>query len=160
MGIIVRGINPSPRLREAPPTFPGNPPPSKWKLPPLEKGVYRPPGGWDYDELNRQNPMMTLTAAEILSHTSTSKDQEDEDDAKKRARVAAIKAANKAKRKSWKSKVNATGTVIPTLNSYPSGTVDTAGTGFSFSDIPSVVWIILAVGIGVFAIKSAGKGKR
>jgi len=154
MSIIVRPVNPKPRPPEAPPTFPGNPPPST------------PPKDWEkrwkfQDMLNRQNPMMTLTAAEILSHTSTSKDQEDEDDAKKRARVAAIKAANKAKRKSWKSKVNATGTVLPTLNSYPSGTVDSGnGTGFSFSDIPSVVWIVLAVAGGIFLIKSAGKGRR
>ena len=150
MAIIIRGIHGPPKTGwkpEMPFEFPGNPPPSA------------PPKDWEkrwkfQDMLNRQNPMMSLTAAEMLTHTRTSRDQdqdqEDEDDAKKRARVAAIKAANKAKRKSWKSKVNATGTVLPTLNSYPSGTVDSGnGTGFSFSDIPSVVWIVLAVAGGI-----------
>ena len=153
MSIIVRAANPKRRPPEAPPTFPGNPPPST------------PPKDWEkklkfQDLLDRQNPTMTLTAEEVLTHTRTSKDQEDEDDAKKRRRHKVIKTRNRDKRKSWNSNVSGTGTMPPILGSYPSGTVDTAGTGFSWSDIPSIVWIILAVGIGVFVIKSAGKGKR
>jgi len=150
MGIIVRGLHPKPIAPPTPPRF--SPPPP-------------PPKGWEkklkfQDLLDRQNPTMTLTAEEVLTHTRTSKDQEDEDDAKKRARVAAIRAANKAKRKSWNKNVSGTGTVSPILGSYPSGAVDTAGAGFSWSDIPSIVWIVLAVAGGIFLIKSAGKGRR
>jgi hypothetical protein len=161
MGIIVRGVNPKPRPPEAPPTFRGNPPPPG--PPPVPKGFKSWDAFWKSEDLfNRQNPMMSLTAAYILSHTRQDKDEDntDYDDLKKKARVAAIKAANKAKRKSWNSNVSGTGTVTPILSSYPSGIADQAGAGFSMSDIPSIVWIVLAVSGGIFLIKSAGKGKR
>jgi hypothetical protein len=109
------------------------------------------------------NPNMTLTAKEVLTHTRTVKDQDDNDaadEAKKRARIAAIRAANRAKRRYGKDGVSGYGTVSPLLSGYPSGTVaETAGTGFSWSSIPSIVWIILAVGGGIYLIKSAGKRK-
>jgi len=151
MEVIFRVSRPSPTPPPKPPDFtaPPSTPPKDW----AKKWKFQ-------DVLNRQNPMMSLTAAEMLTHTRTSKDQVDPDDAKKLARIAAIKAANKAKRKAWNSKVSGTGTVLPTLYSYPSSEADQAGTGFSFSDIPSVVWIVLAVAGGIFLIKSAGKGRR
>jgi hypothetical protein len=158
MGIIIRGFHGPPKTGEkpeAPYHFPGNPPPSA------------PPKDWEKklkfnDLLDRQNPMMSLTAAEMLTHTRTSQDpdpkDEAADEAKKRARVAAIKAANK--KKSWNSNVSGIGTVLPTLYSYPSSVADQTGAKFSMSDIPSIVWIVLAVAGGIFLIKSAGKGKR
>jgi len=91
------------------------------------------------------------------------KKQDEDDDAKKKRRVAAIIAANRAKRKGLgkTSNVSGTGVVTPILYSYPSGGVaqETTGAGFSWSDIPSIVWIILAVAGGIFLIKSAGKGR-
>jgi hypothetical protein len=111
--------------------------------------------------------MMTLTAKEVLTHTKTPKDPDPKDDAadvaKKKARVAAIIAANRAKRKGLgkTSNVSGTGVVTPMLYSYPSSEAEQAtGAGFSWSSIPSIVWIILAVAGGIFLFKSAGRGKR
>jgi len=151
-------------MSEAPKTIPGNPPPSS------------PPADWEKkwkfkERLYIQNPTLSIVEGKtyvyprdmaILAKVSPRADTEDTtaDDAKKRARVAAIKAANRAKRKSWNTNVSGTGTIPPILGSYPSGEVEQAGTGFSWSDIPSIVWIVLAVAGGIFLIKSAGKGRR
>jgi hypothetical protein len=138
----------------------GAPPP---KIPKLPSGWKSWEAFWkSEDQLNRQNPTMTLTAKEMLTHTRTAKDQDDNDAAdvaKKKARVAAIRAA---KKKSWVSvNVSGYGTVSPILSGYPSGTAATeTGAGFSWSSIPAIVWIILAVGGGIYLIKSAGKRGR
>ena len=144
-------------MSEAPKTFPGNPPPP-------------PPKDWEkrwkfQDVLNRQNPNMTLTAKEVLTHTRTEKDQADNDAAdvaKKKARVAAIIAAKRAARKGKgkSGNVSGSGTVSPLLSGYPSGTAEETGAGFSWSSIPTIVWIILAVGGGIYLIKSSGKGRK
>lgn len=82
-------------------------------------------------------------------------DDDDADAIKKRKRIEEIKAANRAKRKGIGAKKNVSGygTVSPLL------TGTEAGTGFSLSSIPPIVWIILAVGGGIYLIKSAGKRK-
>jgi hypothetical protein len=151
MGIIVRGGR-------------SNPPPPPGKSP-VGSAPPPPPKDWEkwwklWDVLDRQNPSMSLTAKEVLTHTRTAKDQDDAaDEAKKKARVAAIRAANRAKRRYGKDGVSGYGTVSPILSGYPSETVAEAGTGFSWSSIPTIVWIILAVGGGIYLIKSAGRRK-
>jgi len=155
MPIKIIGSRKNPAPPPKPPSFSAPPknPPKDWQ----KKQKFN-------DLLDRQNPMMSLTVKEILTHTRTPQDQkkkDEDDDAKKKARVAAIIAANKAKRKGVgkTSNVSGTGTVTPILYSYPSGGTDqtTTSTGFSWSDIPSIVWIILAVAGGLFLIKSARK---
>jgi hypothetical protein len=139
---------------ENPPDFgpPPTSPPKDWK-----KKL------WFQDRLNRQNPIIDFSPYEI-NYTRTEKDQdpkdEEDDDAKKKARVAAIIAANRAKRKrvGKNSNVSGTGTVTPLLYSYPGTDLgESTGGGFSMSDIPSIVWIVLAVAGGIFLIKSARK---
>jgi hypothetical protein len=156
MALIIKGSRKNPTPPPKPPDFgpPPKSPPKDWE----KKWKFR-------DLLDRQNPMMSLTAAEILTHTRTAKDEtkkdEDADDAKKKARVAAIIAANRAKRRSKGNKtsnVSGTGTVTPLLYSYPGAYAEEGtGGGFSMSDIPSIVWVVLAVAGGVFLIKSARK---
>jgi hypothetical protein len=117
------------------------------------------------DKLVAQNPMLSMIWPTRKDEPEGKKEkkQDEDDDAKKKARVAAIIAANKAKRKGFgkTSNVSGTGVVTPMLYSYPSSEAEqTTGTGFSWSSIPSIVWIILAVAGGIFLFKSAGKGKR
>lgn len=92
-----------------------------------------------------------------------------DDAAKKLARIAAIKKARLNNKKSnVGTSTTADAAASPALSSlltggggYGSGYLaESAGNGgFSFSDIPSIVWIILAVGAGYWLIKSGGKGK-
>lgn len=129
-----------------------------------------PPKDWEsrwkfQDQLNRQNPMLTIVGGKtyLVGDRTLGKEVkfDDDDEAKKKARVEAIKKANRAKRKGIGAKrnVSGTGTVTPILYSYPSGADGqaTTGGGFSLSDVPSIVWIILAVGAGIFLIKSGRK---
>jgi hypothetical protein len=162
MALIIKGSRKNPTPPPKPPDFTA--PGSKWTGYKWEKGVYRPKGGWDKDALSRMNPVIDFSPYEI-NYTRTEKDQdpkdEEADEAKKKARVAAIIAANRAKRKSRGNKtsnVSGTGTVSPLLYSYPGTALgESTGGGFSLSDIPSIVWIVLAVAGGIFLIKSARK---
>jgi hypothetical protein len=95
--------------------------------------------------------------------------REDADTAKKLARIAAIKkAALNNKKSNVGTSTAADADASPALSSlltggggYGSGYLaDSGGNGgFSFSDIPSIVWVILAVGAGYWLMKSGGKGK-
>lgn len=125
-----------------------------------------PPTGWDWrfkDKLNRQNPMLAIVGGKTYLATDRSLGVDidlDDDEKKKEKRKREIMAANRNRRRSRGSKTSiasGTGTVTPILNSYPSGFdgYATTGGGFSLSDVPSIVWIILAVGVGIFLIKSA-----
>jgi hypothetical protein len=94
---------------------------------------------------------------------------DDADEAKKLARIAAIKkAALNNKKSNVATSTAADAEASPALSSlltggggYGSGYLaDSGGNGgFSFSDIPSIVWVILAVGAGYWLMKSGGKGK-
>lgn len=107
------------------------------------------------------------------SSPDVSREQDKKDEAKKLARIAAIKKAA-LNNKKYNVRTDTTpvdpssaSAVAPILYGgtggggyYGSAEMVGNGGGFSFSDIPSIVWIVLAVGVGWFLISSSGgKGK-
>lgn len=112
----------------------------------------------------------TVTKLGSLSRFRKAIEGGDNDDAaKKAARIAAIKkAALNNKKYNVGTSTAADATATPALSSllggggYGGGYYTEGGEsgGFSLSDIPSIVWIILAVGAGYWLIKSGGKGKK
>lgn len=127
---------------------PGPAPPAH---PPIDKEKWK-----FYEKLHLQNPMLVMNQP---TGNKEDKKQEDEDEKKKLKRIAEIKARKKFKSKGTKTSISSgLGTVSPILYSYPGSYTDEGtGGGFSFSQIPSIVWIILAVAGGIFMIKSARK---
>lgn len=142
-------------ISEFPPkTIPGNPPPKVPKLPPGYKSWK---DYWKFrKQLRDQNPTLVFMPPEVKPPPGP---DEEEDEIKKKKRIAEIKAAKKFKSKGTKTSISSgLGTVSPILYSYPGSYTDEGtGGGFSFSQIPSIVWIILAVAGGIFMIKSARK---
>ena len=131
--------------------------PAPPKVPKLPPGYKSWEDYWKFkSKLNLQNPMLTMNAP---TNNAEDKKQQDDDDEKKRKRIAEIKAKAKKKAKGKKTSISSgTGTVSPILYSYPSsGVAETSGGGFSLANVPSIVWIVLAVGVGIFMIKSAGR---